>query len=131
MISGRGFVEQYAAETFTSVELSTVPTHPPTPSPSDATPSEFFAMGSAGSNGALPVSASETLTTVSLPIPVTQQRHGTAQDHLTKKRKPAKPRKHQANPNRARNELRFELAYLREKAGQLEQELTLCSKSRN
>lgn len=46
-------------------------------------------------------------------------------------RKPTRPRKAQANPNRVRNELRFELAYLREKAAQLEQELaSMQNKSR-
>ncbi|KAG7401558.1 hypothetical protein PHYBOEH_000616 [Phytophthora boehmeriae] len=37
--------------------------------------------------------------------------------------KTSKPKKRQTNPNRARNELRFELVYLREKVAQLQSEL--------
>ncbi|KAG3243797.1 hypothetical protein PI124_g11406 [Phytophthora idaei] len=42
----------------------------------------------------------------------------------SKLRKANRPRKPLSNPNRVRNELRFELAYLRETVSQLEQELS-------
>lgn len=45
------------------------------------------------------------------------------------RRKPSKPRKPQANPNRVRNELRFELVYLREKVEQLQTELQALQSS--
>uniref|UniRef100_H3HDS3 START domain-containing protein n=1 Tax=Phytophthora ramorum TaxID=164328 RepID=H3HDS3_PHYRM len=92
------FVDDYVAELFAPTDG---PGLTPSFSLSDATSSQLLPIGGGPVNGPS-FSSSETLA---LPIAA------------------AEPKKPQANPNRARNQLRFELAFLREKAVQLEQEL--------
>ncbi|ETP30299.1 hypothetical protein F442_20674 [Phytophthora nicotianae P10297] len=126
------FVEEFVAETFSSNEIPAL-----SPSPStfssltsrfpDATRCDFYEPVTDPT-----VMLAETLAMVPLPR-VDQCNHaahtGPKQSQPTsKKRSSTKPRKPQANPNRVRNELRFELAYLREKAAQLEQELSSLQK---
>ncbi|KAG2803708.1 hypothetical protein PC111_g18574 [Phytophthora cactorum] len=122
------FVEEYVAETFSSAEIPALASSPATFSSStsrfsDATPSDFCEPVADPT-----AKLAETLAMV--PLPIADQGNYAAYVGLkesqstTKKRISAKPRKPQANPNRVRNELRFELAFLREKAAQLEQELS-------
>ncbi|KUF87264.1 hypothetical protein AM588_10002189 [Phytophthora nicotianae] len=126
------FVEEFVAETFSSNEIPAL-----SPSPSmfssstsrfpDATRCDFYEPVTDPT-----VMLAETLAMVPLPR-VDQCNHaahtGPKQSQpMSKKRSSTKPRKPQANPNRVRNELRFELAYLREKAAQLEQELSSLQK---
>ncbi|KAG6955521.1 hypothetical protein JG688_00011849 [Phytophthora aleatoria] len=116
------------AETFSSAEIPALASSPATFSSltsrfSDATPSDFCEPVADPT-----AKLAETLAMV--PLPIADQGNYAAYAGLkesqstTKKRISAKPRKPQANPNHVRNELRFGLAFLREKAAQLEQELS-------
>ncbi|POM71463.1 M96 mating-specific protein family, partial [Phytophthora palmivora] len=90
---------------------------------SDALPTQLFR------------DSSTTETSITLPLAMAEQLSSateasfeigtsSSKSQTSKQRKVNRPRKPQANPNRVRNELRFELAYLREKVAQLEQELS-------
>ncbi|KAG6614251.1 M96 mating-specific protein family [Phytophthora cinnamomi] len=111
------FVEECAIETFGEIsELTPSVTTLLSPS-SELLPFDVASL--VDESDQLPT---ETLATIPLPIPdatVTTDSRTT-----TRKRKSSRPRKPQANPNRARDEMKFELAYLREKSVQLEQELS-------
>ncbi|KAH7474220.1 uncharacterized protein KRP23_8354 [Phytophthora ramorum] len=110
------FVDDYVAELFAPTDG---PGLTPSFSLSDATSSQLLPIGGGPVNGPS-FSSSETLA-----LPIAGQQPALVQKpQLTAtKRTAAEPKKPQANPNRARNQLRFELAFLREKAVQLEQEL--------
>ncbi|KAJ8571967.1 hypothetical protein ON010_g4867 [Phytophthora cinnamomi] len=106
------FVEECAIETFGEIsELTPSVTTLLSPS-SELLPFDVASL--VDESDQLPT---ETLATIPLPIPdatVTTDSRTT-----TRKRKSSRPRKPQANPNRARDEMKFELAYLREKRTRL------------
>ncbi|KAG1710524.1 hypothetical protein DVH05_013250 [Phytophthora capsici] len=104
------FMDEYVAESFGSTDIQTLSLSPARLSTSG--PSEPVTGPS--------LSVAETSGLVPLPI-ASQREFVTQKAQVTAKAK--KPRKAQANPNRVRNELRFELAFLREKSAQLQQEL--------
>lgn len=92
---------------------------------SDVLPSELVApdASSAQASTAMPLAMAEQLAGPTGPT-FSIGTSTAAESQPPKQRKPNRPRKPQANPNRVRNELRFELTYLREKVSQLEQELS-------
>ncbi|KAG1710522.1 hypothetical protein DVH05_013248 [Phytophthora capsici] len=113
------FVEEYATES------SDIPSLVDS---SDASSSLAFRLSDALPSELLADDTSSTSLTV--PLTMAEQHFNPTETHFhvgtsripdTKQRKTN--RRPQANPNRVRNELRFELAYLHEKVAQLEQEL--------
>ncbi|KAG6614139.1 M96 mating-specific protein family [Phytophthora cinnamomi] len=122
------FVEECAVESIASSGLSELtPSAAVFSSPSDAPPLEFLTVAAApfvgSSDHPSGSTANENLAALSSPMAFTVPMGAQNCQPATRKRKPSRPRKSQANPNRIRNELRFELAFLREKAAQMEQEL--------
>ncbi|KUF87262.1 hypothetical protein AM588_10002190 [Phytophthora nicotianae] len=125
------FVEEYANDSLNPPSL------PSLIDSSDASSSLAFRLSDAIPSELLEDdNASTTNTSMTLPLVMAEQlanstgagfQIGTSsapKPQPSKQRKSNRPRKPQANPNRVRNELRFELAYLREKVSQLEQELS-------
>ncbi|GMF45811.1 unnamed protein product [Phytophthora fragariaefolia] len=125
------FVEEYASDALTSGELPALSVSSDVSNAfslrlADDGP-EFAPFGASTPPAASPA---VTARTSSAGAMVTSNRAGTglphsvpAATHAAKPKKSTRKRKPQANPNRARNELRFELAFLREKVTQLQQEL--------
>lgn len=132
------FVEEYASDTFTSTDFpglsvtsdashsfslrlaDDVPTE--LLQPVDVVPSSSSTSPIATIDTSSMMSASGTQQfSIGLPnrVPTTT----TTARAPSKPRKSTRKRRPQTNPNRARNELRFELAFLREKVTQLQQEL--------
>ncbi|KAF4144533.1 hypothetical protein GN958_ATG06278 [Phytophthora infestans] len=125
------FVEEYASDAFTSMELPNLSVT------SDVSSSFSFRLENqippadvVPSSSSSPTSSIGTIdtSTMTLTNSTDQLSMGVSNEALvptqtSKPRKSTRKRKSQANPNRARNELRFELAFLREKVTQLQQEL--------
>ncbi|KAH7474219.1 uncharacterized protein KRP23_8353 [Phytophthora ramorum] len=117
------FVEEYADDSVNPPGL------PALADSSDASSSLAFRL-----SDALPVEPLGAATSATMPLIVAEQLSGPSEagfhmgmstSQASKQRKSIRPRNPQANPNRVRNELRFELAYLREKVTQLEHELRI------
>ncbi|KAL3656570.1 hypothetical protein V7S43_018569 [Phytophthora oleae] len=112
------FMEEYAAESLGSTNIPV----PLSSSPAPFSASTLRLSGAEPSELYVPVmgpSPTFAKTPALVPLPIAS--HTNYATQATAKKKPRKP---QANPNRVRNELRFELAFLREKSAQLEQELS-------
>ncbi|KAG2790838.1 hypothetical protein Pcac1_g778 [Phytophthora cactorum] len=117
------FVEEYASDAFTSMELPNLSVTSDVSSsfsfrledqtpPADVVPSSSSSptssIGTIDTSTMVPMNSTGQFSMgVSNEAPPTTQ--------ASKPRKSTRKRKPQANPNRARNELRFELAFLREK----------------
>ncbi|KAG6614143.1 M96 mating-specific protein family [Phytophthora cinnamomi] len=124
------FVEEYANDSLNPPAL------PPLVDNSDASSSLAFRLSDVLPSELLAADASTAEASTTMPLAMAEQLSATtgatfsigattgAKPQPSKQRKSNRPRKPQANPNRVRNELRFELAYLREKVSQLEQELS-------
>ncbi|KAK1944701.1 hypothetical protein P3T76_003234 [Phytophthora citrophthora] len=130
------FVEEYASDAFASTDLPAISVTsdvsnsfsfrledqmPPDIVPSSSSNSpvatiDTSAMTPANTSAMTPANSSTQFSMgVSKAVPAPSQ--------ASNPRKSTRKRKPQTNPNRARNELRFELAFLREKVTQLQQEL--------
>ncbi|KAL3656571.1 hypothetical protein V7S43_018570 [Phytophthora oleae] len=121
------FVEEYATNSLNPPDLRSLVNSSDASSSlafrlSDALPLELLVDDASTTSLTMPLAMAEQL----LSSTGTDFHIGTSPEPKTqpiKQCKANRPRKPQANPNRVRNELRFELAYLREKVSQLEQGL--------
>ncbi|KAI9915967.1 hypothetical protein PsorP6_007718 [Peronosclerospora sorghi] len=118
------FVEEYVSDTLPSMDVSNAceaPSAFPLHLSDDSrTKPQDVVVPTSLSTSLIDTIDTSSMMAISSPSPVTPSPslHG-----RSKPRKTSTKRKQQANPNRARNELRFELAFLREKVTQLQQEL--------
>ncbi|KAG6614138.1 M96 mating-specific protein family [Phytophthora cinnamomi] len=129
------FVEEYASDALASAELPALSVSSDVSNSfslrlADDIPPELLPIGVAPSPACSPASSAATVDSGTAGQLVTANhvatgahRAGAAATQAAKPKKATRKRKPQANPNRARNELRFELAFLREKVTQLQQEL--------
>ncbi|KAG1710520.1 hypothetical protein DVH05_013246 [Phytophthora capsici] len=122
------FVEEYASDAFASTDLPGISVTsdvsnsfsfrledqiPPDIVPSSSSTSPVATIDTSAMTPANTSTQFSMGVSKAVPPPTT----------ASKPRKSTRKRKPQTNPNRARNELRFELAFLREKVTQLQQEL--------
>ncbi|KAE9196291.1 hypothetical protein PF004_g20185 [Phytophthora fragariae] len=125
------FVEEYASDALSSNELPSLSVSSDVSNSfslrlADEIPPELLPVGVASSPASSVATVDSTtagqLSTMN-HVESGPHRAVPAATQAAKPKKSTRKRKPQANPNRARNELRFELAFLREKVTQLQQEL--------